>query len=235
MVNKYKYVIFDLDNTLCDYSKVRKQALTEIDILAQDYNIMPDIYSSIYSDLEPILFSQFMNKQITKYNYRLNRFAFPLFALLQDKHSMDDVIAWSKKSNDFYMNFCNTQVEKFDDVDPTITHLGQSGISFCLLTNGPSDGQRKKIGCLDLKIPNNSVFISEEIGFSKPDPRAFEYLLGKKKLRSSECLYVGDSIETDIVGANSANIRAILLDRNNNKAFEGEKISSLMELSNILF
>jgi len=57
-----------------------------------------------------------------------------------------------------------------------------------------------------------SITISGEIGFKKPDPQIFHITLKKMGLEPNEVVFIGDSKE-DIEGANNANIKPILIQR----------------------
>lgn len=46
----------------------------------------------------------------------------------------------------------------------------------------------------------------------KPLPKGFIHAKGKLKVKAKECLVVGDQIFTDILGANAARMKSILLD-----------------------
>lgn len=54
---------------------------------------------------------------------------------------------------------------------------------------------------------------SGEHGFHKPDPRLFRIALNRLGLDPAEAVYVGDSAERDMCGAQAAGIRSVLLDR----------------------
>lgn len=57
------------------------------------------------------------------------------------------------------------------------------------------------------------VIDSHHVGVEKPDPRIFALALERLGLAPNECVYVGDVYSIDVVGATSAGLRAILLDR----------------------
>ncbi|MFX1312901.1 MAG: HAD family hydrolase [Promethearchaeota archaeon] len=60
------------------------------------------------------------------------------------------------------------------------------------------------------------IAISGEIGFKKPDPQIFNITLKKIGLNSNQVIFIGDSKE-DIEGANNANIKPILIQRQGSK------------------
>jgi putative hydrolase of the HAD superfamily len=58
---------------------------------------------------------------------------------------------------------------------------------------------------------------SGEHGFHKPDPRLFRIALDRLGLDPAEAVYVGDSADRDMCGAQAAGIRGVLLDREGRK------------------
>jgi putative hydrolase of the HAD superfamily len=55
----------------------------------------------------------------------------------------------------------------------------------------------------------DTIIISEEAGFSKPDKRIFELALNKLNVQSEDVLFVGDDLEKDIAGCQNANIKGV--------------------------
>jgi len=58
----------------------------------------------------------------------------------------------------------------------------------------------------------DAVVDSHVVGYAKPDPRIFEHALAVSGSDASRTLHVGDMYYADIVGAEAAGIRAVLLD-----------------------
>jgi len=56
------------------------------------------------------------------------------------------------------------------------------------------------------------VIDSHEVGVEKPDPRIFHFALDKAQAKPEQALYVGDIYSIDVVGAERANIRPVLID-----------------------
>lgn len=87
-----------------------------------------------------------------------------------------------------------------------VLNIAQSVGLVTILTNGPSEGQRRKLKALHMDrwvIPHN-VFISEEIGFCKPQEEIFAFLEDKTGAVPTETLMVGDSFPADIIGGENA-------------------------------
>jgi FMN phosphatase YigB (HAD superfamily) len=84
------------------------------------------------------------------------------------------------------------------------------------------------------------TYISMDIGYDKPDLRFYQEALRRSGLSADEVLMIGDSMTTDILGAQAAGIDAIFFDRRgeieNGKGQTGacKVIRSLDQLSAIL-
>ncbi|MGC8601500.1 MAG: HAD family hydrolase [Thermoprotei archaeon] len=59
------------------------------------------------------------------------------------------------------------------------------------------------------------IVLSSEVGFKKPDPMIFDVALARLGLldHRGEVVYVGDTYETDVVGAKGAGMKAVLIGR----------------------
>ncbi len=57
------------------------------------------------------------------------------------------------------------------------------------------------------------TFISMDIGYDKPDIRFYREALRRANLQASEVLMIGDSMTTDVLGAQAAGIDALFFDR----------------------
>jgi FMN phosphatase YigB (HAD superfamily) len=54
-----------------------------------------------------------------------------------------------------------------------------------------------------------AVAISEEMGFKKPDPRAFHHALAQLRTAPAEAIFVGDDPVSDIAGAQAVGMIAV--------------------------
>lgn len=218
-------MIFDLDDTLCDYQEAMANAKKKVSTLLQGVNVDPSSFWERYHQVEPALFRQFTEKKISIEEYRTRRYRDILL-----EFDIND-IQLAQLMNKTYMNEANHNIRLFEDAIPLLEFLKKNGIICVVLTNGPSDGQRSKIKALGLKNYMNKFYISAEIGYSKPNVEAYEYVLNDLQLSASNAWMIGDSLENDVEGALKAGIRGILLDRTNKYSnYQGTKINSLLDL-----
>lgn len=75
----------------------------------------------------------------------------------------------------------------------------------------------------------DAIKLSYETGLLKSNKKVFEDTLNEIGVSKDDAVMVGDSIQSDIRGAESAGIRGILIDRKNRQNFH-DKILSLKEL-----
>ena len=224
-----KHIIFDLDDTLCDYRKAKENAKPHINEVLKTFGIDIDGFWNRFNRVEPLLFRQFADRTIARDEYRIRRFA----DVLQDSHPR--FLEISSELNHIYMRETNQKTELFCDTIPLMKALRSKHIEAVILTNGPSDGQRAKFKTLGLSRYIQRIYISEEIGFAKPYREAFEHILRDFDVPASEVLMVGDSIENDIEGAEQAGIKAVLIDRGDiHSGYTATKIGTLSEVMELL-
>ncbi len=114
-----------------------------------------------------------------------------------------------------------------------LEQLKSKGIKIAIVSNTPKlsvDGVLEKFG-MDKIF--DAVCFSYENGYLKTDPELFEIALEKLGVDKDEALMVGDSMETDIAGAENAGVMAVLIDRKGTREYEN-KIKSLTEIDQFL-
>lgn len=74
-------------------------------------------------------------------------------------------------------------------------------VNVTLLTNGPSDIQRIKLGGTGLAGRFGAITVSGEVGVGKPDPVVFAHAAAETAMAAGELAMVGDSWERDVAGA----------------------------------
>ena len=83
----------------------------------------------------------------------------------------------------------------------------------------------------DLGVRPDAVLSSAVEGLEKPDPELFHRALRRVGARAEGSLHAGDSLENDVLGARSAGLEAVLVDRSGAAPPEGVPvIRSLDEL-----
>jgi len=123
----------------------------------------------------------------------------------------------------------------FDDVAPTLTELKKRGLILGLISNIEQDIDAT-LNRLGLPSWLEIIVTSQDAGANKPQPEIFLEALKRAAVQPAEALYIGDQYQVDVIGANGAGMRGILLDRNNHyqKIKDCPKIQNLTEVSGFL-
>ena len=77
-------------------------------------------------------------------------------------------------------------------------------------TNGVAKTQPERLVGSGINNYFDEIFISEEIGYRKPEPQFFETILDNNPDRNiSNTVMIGDRLSADIVGANAVGMKSI--------------------------
>ena len=120
----------------------------------------------------------------------------------------------------------------FDDVVPALTDLKVRGLILGLISNVDYD-ITSLLNETGLPALLQIIVTSQEAGFNKPQPEIFQGALRRAGVQASEAMYVGDQYRIDVVGANQAGMKGVLLDRGDyleNEAKDCVRIQTLAQV-----
>jgi putative hydrolase of the HAD superfamily len=79
------------------------------------------------------------------------------------------------------------------------------------------------------------IFVSSRVGYAKPDRQIFHTALERHSLEAGDALHVGDSEEKDLLGANRAGLKGVLVERNGaGNSNLSPRITSLRSIPSLL-
>ncbi|MDE5793712.1 MAG: YjjG family noncanonical pyrimidine nucleotidase [Muribaculaceae bacterium] len=232
-----KWIFFDLDDTLFDFSRA---SLISLQRLWQE---MPEINSRFANSEAFIDEYHIHNKRMWDLHesgkisadfLKSERFRLTVFPDQNDESSNNA----SRRLNDRYLwllGECNTPVEGAHELLKVLSKKYLIGV----LTNGFTEVQYRKLKTTGLDRYVQRMIISDEIGIQKPDTRIFRYAEQETGATAETSVMIGDNPSNDISGALKAGWRAIYFDTKS-KPFESEskqylgKIYTLSEVPNIL-
>ena len=205
-----KAVFFDLDGTLCDSDTAWNIAQNEtFQRLRKHYpHVSRETITEAWTTIHQELFQQLNAGKCSMAEVRDSRFQhlFKELGLPTDK-AMEEL-------SDFFCSRYLTSLYLYDDA--TILeelHAYHVGI----ITNGAhdehTDSQLSKVRHLGLSERIQSLTISGEIGVRKPNLEIFKVASERANVLPKEAVYVGDTIQNDIVGANRAGMKSIFINR----------------------
>ena len=103
----------------------------------------------------------------------------------------------------------------YDDAVPALDALEAAfdGVRFGIVTNAELPFQQAKLDATGLASRVAVVVASGDVGVAKPHPRIFQYACEQLGVTPAEAVYVGDRLDTDAIGAASAGLTGVWLDR----------------------
>ena len=130
----------------------------------------------------------------------------------------------------------------FDDVVPALQMLIARKKTLGLITNinlgpgSPDEGIAEITARLGITNYLDFTVTSQEVGASKPHPPIFLAALKKARVEPREAMHVGDQYRSDVVGAQSAGLHPVLIDRGDfyRDFTECPRITSLLELPSLV-
>jgi putative hydrolase of the HAD superfamily len=191
-------VLLDLDDTLINFDGVAEPVWRRLcGEIAEGYalGVSPDaLWHAIYlaktdfwSDAGRHLWGRHHNLEAQK---RITRTAFEALGL--QNAAASDALA------EGYATGRQLAVELFPQTLDALAALRARGLTLALVTNGTRHEQRGKIARFGLAPFFAGIFIEEELGFGKPDPRVFPTVLDALKLKAAKVWMVGDNLSWDV-------------------------------------
>ena len=190
-----KAVIFDLDNTLLDFMKMKDYAVKAaiagmieagLDIDADEsYKTIIGIYEEEGWENQQV-FNHFLNKTIGEVN---------------NKYLAAGIVAYRRAREANLMVYPN--------VNHTLVELIKMSVKLAVVSDAPSREAWMRIYYLNLHHHFDVVLTFDDTNARKPSPIPFEMGLSQLNIDPKEALMVGDWPERDVVGANKLGIRTI--------------------------
>ena len=231
---KYKHLFFDLDHTLWDHNTNSKIGLDEVyeKFNLQDLGILSSTKFYLkFNEINHQLWDKYEAGGISQPELRHTRFRLIFTQLGIDNHSFCDEIS------DTYINISSKKHHLLPNAQETLEYLFPK-YPMHIITNGFDEIQSIKMDAGKISHFFQQVITSQNSGYKKPDSRIFEYALKKIKAVPQECLMIGDSFQSDIVGATRAGIDAVFFNpdqRNQDISIKPKyEIQDLRELKGIL-
>ena len=195
----YTIILWDLDNTLLNFTASEKYAF---DTCMENAGITPtDELLAAYSKVNLSFWKRLERGEITKDALLTQRF--PSFFEAVGISGVDTVLFQRT-----YQQLLGSVVYPLDNSLELCQKLHKSFRQY-IVTNGVAVTQRSKLKISHLAECIDGYFISEEIGAEKPSTAFFDAVFSKiPDFKKENALLVGDSLTSDMLGANLAQIDA---------------------------
>ena len=193
----YSSLFLDLDGTLLDFTKAESMAAAKV---LSIHGLPSDSKTvKLYSKINQSYWEKFERGEIPKSDIFEGR-----FKTLAEKLG---ITADTKAISDDYFIFLSEGYYTIDGAFELLRFLKEKGYKLYATTNGVARTQFKRIEKSGIDAYFDKVFVSEEVGFQKPDKRYFEYVIDHIPEKDKHhMLIIGDSQTSDILGGINSGI-----------------------------
>lgn len=199
-MKSYKILLFDSDDTLLDFKKAEHDALSSA--MTECGLEFSEELCKVYSDANKVYWKAFEKGEIEKSEIYIGRFI--LFLKNANIDYSAEILSLK------YEELLKKQYQKIEGAEETCAAL-QGKYEMYIVSNGNIMVQLPRLDGSGLKPYFKDVFVSEKVGFQKPQKEFFDFVFsaigGPDK---SEVLIIGDSISSDISGGINAGIDTCL-------------------------
>ena len=227
-MTKIKNLIFDLDNTLYDFSKAWKISNKLVfEYLEYDKLTTYEEFFKLYKSVNNKLVKEVLKGNLKIIELRNKRLMLTLeqFGL---NLTVEDCNFYYEKQFEYILE----SIAPDEEVNLKIRQL-QEKYNMIVLTNGKSYEQRMKLKKLGL---DNifKLYISGETHISKPKDKAFINVLESEGLLAEETMMIGDSLYHDILPAKKLGLKTCLVEKkwhfdDELQAYSGYKVKNIKQ------
>lgn len=187
---KYKWILFDADNTLFDYDAAEGGALSStFEEMGRPLTVE---HRATYREINHQNWQAYERGEITQVVLRTRRFAQFLAAL--------GLSEAPEQVSQRYLYHLGNRTDLVEGALELVQVLA-GRVGMMIITNGLKDVQRSRMGQSEIGHYFSDIVISEEVGVAKPDGRIFDVafdLMGQPA--KADVLIVGDSLSSDMQG-----------------------------------
>jgi putative hydrolase of the HAD superfamily len=202
--------MLDIDDTLIDYTGAEIVASTEFG--KQFASMIPDYNITTFSEKWHYYMDKYFGEfLIGKLSYSDQR-RYRIRAIFQDETLNDDEI---DKIFAVYKEIYERNWKLFDDVLPFLEKYKHEG--FIAISDGQQSQQERKLTTMGIIKYFKKVVTAEIAKSQKPNIEIFQIAMKSININPEQCIYIGDNIEKDALGANKAGMTGIWLNRKNVK------------------
>lgn len=190
-----KGVIFDIDNTLTDFMKMKRTAvdaavegMMDAGLPGKKEDLVTEFFEHYWKEgiEDQKIFDKILKAKLGHIDYKI---------------LASGILAYRRSKNG--------TMTLYPRVNQTLMELMKMGIKLTVLSDAPKMEVWLRIVSLGLHHYFDEIITSEDFGVKKPDPKPFRKALEVLGTKPEETFMVGDWPDRDVKGAKAAGIRAV--------------------------
>lgn len=196
--------LFDLDQTLLDFHASEYKALGIV-LEANGLSFSEEIYQA-FKEYNKTLWLELEKGNITRPELFISRFQYIFEKCKGDSTGLDPL----KVNNDFIRTMSVNGVlmdGALEFVKKVKKNIPDARIY--IASNGATINAKGRIASTGLDKYIDYLFISEDMGVTKPDAAFFDICFDRIAESKSSCIMIGDSLSSDMLGAKNASIDSV--------------------------
>jgi len=198
-------LLFDLDDTLYDYSKAHEEALKSAEkrFLQSEKKLSPQAFQLLFAQSRQEIISEYAGTSAA--HSRSLFFERMLWKLKRKIH-----LPFIYEMTTMYWTTFFDHMKAFEGAEKLLKRLKEHGTKIGVVTNLSVDIQMKKLHTLGFHNYIDVLVTSEHAGREKPHPATIYEALSRLSAIKEDSILVGDSLEEDIEAANAVGIDSVL-------------------------
>jgi len=190
-----KAILFDLDNTLVDFMKMKKMVIeASISAMIDAGLDMKD------DDIKKILFDIYEEKGI-EYHYIFDDFLKKVKGDVDPKILSAGILAYRK--------IREAHLDPYPGVVPTLIKLKEEGFKIGIVSDAPRMKAWGRLASTGLLHFFSTVVTVDDAGVEKPSELPFKKALSDMGVKPEETIMVGNDLSRDIAGAKRLGMKTI--------------------------
>jgi len=187
-----KAVIFDFDNTLMDFMRMKRaavesavDAMIDAGLTLKKADMIEKVYKVYTAEgiEDQQIFDKVLSKELGKVDYKILA-----AGIIGYRRAKEGTLAL------------------YPHVQLTLTGLARMGLAMAVVSDAPRLPVWLRICGLGLQHYFDAVVTTDDTGFKKPHEKPFLMALEKLNVKPSEAIMIGDWAERDIAGAKNVGL-----------------------------
>lgn len=203
MKGNIKAVVFDIDNTLYDYDGTHIKGMEAVRAYcAETFGTEKDVFLECYERAMSLAQKRIGESTAATHNRMIR---FQLMMEMLDQPLFPHVM-------NLYNSYWDTlmlHMKPNPGILELMRDLKKAGIKIGIGTDMTAHIQYRKLEKMGMAPYIDAMVTSEEAGVEKPHPHLFRLCVDKLGCEPQECVFIGDVIEKDVLGARNSGLHGV--------------------------